>query len=196
MKSSYFSGTGAGAKVPATQLALARLVVVVLLLVALVAAACNSWFLMWLSLREVTGGITRYLSRVRNNPPFPAVYKATRCNSWPSKRLPWGHCLSALPGSPWQAPAMASKVVQTGHLINDRLQHVFLSKVKDGTAKLRRPKSDWTGMLCHEVRQATCKGSVLKGSRGGCLSATAPIITHRIYALANQYMNILFSNLK
>jgi len=42
MKSSYFSGTGAGAKVPATQLALARLVVVVLLLVALVAAACNS----------------------------------------------------------------------------------------------------------------------------------------------------------
>lgn len=42
MKSSYFSDTGAGAKVPATQLALARLVVVVLLLVALVAAACNS----------------------------------------------------------------------------------------------------------------------------------------------------------
>ena len=94
------------------------------------AAACNSSFLMWLSdcnsrrWQDVTG-CDGVLGRWGNHtlsqpspkqPRLSAVYKATRCNSWPSKRLPWGHCLSASPGSPWQAPAMASKVVHTGHL--------------------------------------------------------------------------------
>lgn len=98
MKSSYFSGTGAGAKVPATQLALVRLVVVVLLLVALVAAACNSWFLMWLSLREVTGGITRYLSRVRNNPPLSRSLQGHKVQLMAKQALALGSLLVGFAG--------------------------------------------------------------------------------------------------
>ncbi len=132
------------------------------------------------------GGITGYLSQVRSNPLFPQFTKpqgathgqASACLGVTACRLRRG-----VPGKlqPWLPKLF------TRDTLNDRLQHVCLSTVKNGTAKLRRPRSVWTDMLCHEVRQATCKGSVLKGSRGGCLSATAPIVTHRIYALADQY---------